>query len=74
MASVTIDGPALGDMQRKRELVRRITEAVAQAYGTPPQHITVLIREYGPESFAVGGRLLLDQRRGGDTAPGGDPG
>jgi 4-oxalocrotonate tautomerase family enzyme len=51
-------------MERKRTLVHEISRAVADAYGTPPEHITVLIREYGPESFAVGGQLLLDRRRG----------
>ena len=63
MALVTIDGSQIEDMDKKRQLVKTITEAVADAYGTPREHITVLIREYGPKDFSVGGQLLIDLRR-----------
>ena len=63
MALVRVDGAKIGDMDKKRQLVKSITDAVAEAYGTPREHITVLIREYGPEEFGVGGQLLIDLRR-----------
>jgi len=62
MPQITIDGPKLEDLERKRALVRKITDAVVEAYGSPREHTTVLIREHSAENFGVGGELLIDRR------------
>jgi len=64
MPTVIIEGPK-ADAETKRELVRRITEAVREVYGV--RHVSVIIHENEPENVGVDGELLADiiaKRRG----------
>ena len=61
MPTIVIDGPPVKDLDRKRTLVRALSEAAAQAYSLPAEIMTVLIRENQPENVGVGGILLLDR-------------
>jgi 4-oxalocrotonate tautomerase len=61
MPNVTIDGPVITDLDKKRKLVRDITSAMKVAYPVPEEAIVVVIRENGPENVGVGGALLLDR-------------
>ncbi|MHA1338424.1 MAG: tautomerase family protein [Promethearchaeota archaeon] len=63
MPGITIEGPELKDMNIKRELVKKITDLVEDAYKIPRDHITVTFKSYSPEDFAVGGTLLSDLRK-----------
>lgn len=45
----------------KRDLVRRVTEAVAQSVDLAPETVTVLIEEYERDNWAVGGKLFSDK-------------
>lgn len=45
----------------KRDLVKRVTEAVAGAADLLPETVTVLIEEYERDSWAVGGTLFSDK-------------
>jgi 4-oxalocrotonate tautomerase len=47
--------------EKKRELVKRITEVSSEIMGLPESTITVLIREFPPEDVGVGGSLLCDR-------------
>ncbi|ADL57801.1 4-oxalocrotonate tautomerase family protein [Methanothermobacter sp. KEPCO-1] len=47
--------------EKKRELVKRITEVSSEVMGLPESTITVLIREVPPEDVGVGGILLSDR-------------
>lgn len=40
---------------KKRALIKTVTEAVEESLGTPRSSIRVLIREVAPEHWAVGG-------------------
>lgn len=62
MPNITIDGPKIEDMARKRELVKSVTEAAVKAYGLPKQAIVVLIKENAPENVGIGGELLADRQ------------
>lgn len=64
MPNITIDGPRIEDLGRKRELVRSVTEAAVQAYGLPRQAMVILIKENDPENVAIGGELLADRPGG----------
>jgi 4-oxalocrotonate tautomerase len=61
MPTVTIDGPIVKDMDKKRELVKAITDAMEKAYGMPRHVFTVVIKENSPENVGVGGTLIIDR-------------
>lgn len=62
MPTIVIDGPPIKDLDRKRILVKALSEAAAQAYDLASEKMTVLIKENQPENVGVGGMLLLDRR------------
>ena len=62
MPTVTIDGPMIKDMDKKRNLVKEITDAMEKAYGMHRQVFTVVIKENSPENVGVGGTLIIDRR------------
>lgn len=64
MPTITIDGPPMLDIERKRELVREMTDAAEKACGIPRGSCVVLIRENTAENVGVGGVLLSDRRGG----------
>lgn len=63
MPTITAEGPPVKDLDRKRELVKKITDAAAEYYRLPKDIITVLIKENPPENVGTGGTLLVDRRR-----------
>ncbi len=65
MPNVAVEGPAIRDLDKKRQLVREITEAATKAYGLPSEVIVVLIKENSPENVGVGGRLISDRQQEG---------
>ena len=60
MPNVMIDGPEI-DVEIKRILVKKITDALEKAYKLPRDVYVVLIRENKPENVGVGGSLILDR-------------
>ncbi|MHC1604860.1 MAG: 4-oxalocrotonate tautomerase DmpI [Candidatus Methanofastidiosia archaeon] len=60
MPTITVEGPPI-DIERKRELVKKITEVAIEIYKI--EHITVLIRENPPENVGVNGQLIADRKR-----------
>ena len=61
MPTIMVEGPPI-DVERKRRLVKKLTEAAVEVYRI--EHITVLIRENLPENVGVGGQLLADRKKG----------
>ena len=55
MPLISIEGPALKDIAKKRDLAKEITDAAAKAYGFPREHFVVIIKENAPDNVAVGG-------------------
>ncbi|MBC7238391.1 MAG: 2-hydroxymuconate tautomerase family protein [Chloroflexi bacterium] len=62
MPNIVIEGPILKDMEKKRKLVEKVTEAAVEAYGLPKEAIVVIIKENPPENVGVGGKLIADRR------------
>ena len=62
MPVIRVDGPQIS-VDKKRELVKRLTEVAAEVYGMGKEHIIVLIRENPPENVGVGGELIADRRK-----------
>ena len=66
MPTIIVDGPPI-DLERKRQLVKGLTAAAVEVYGTIP--ITILIKENPPENVGVNGELLADRwKRRNDNA------
>lgn len=67
MPNITIDGPRIEDIDKKRELVKAVTDAAVQAYKMPAEHIVVVLKYNEPEDVAVGGKLVIDRKKGPAT-------
>ena len=61
MPNITIEGPAINELGKKRILTKIITEAAVKAYGLPKEAIVVIIKENSPENVIVGGQLIIDR-------------
>ena len=62
MPVVTIEGPRIAELAKRRKLTRDITEAASEAFGYPKETIMVILHEISPECVATGGELICDQR------------
>ncbi len=48
-------------VEKKRDLVKAVTDAVVQALEVKPEWVTVIIEEHGREDWATGGELHIDK-------------
>ena len=62
MPSIIIEGPILKDIEKKRQLVAKLTEIVHEIYAIDKSHITVTIKGYSPDDVGVAGKLISDLR------------
>lgn len=63
MPNITIEGPPITELEKKRALVREVTEAATKYYGLPKQVIVVVIKENAPDNVSVGGQLIVDRQK-----------
>ena len=61
MPVITIEGPPIKDMNKRRELVANLTKTAADTYDMPQDKIIIMIRESNPDQVAVGGELISDR-------------
>jgi 4-oxalocrotonate tautomerase len=61
MPIITVDGGVITDLDKKRVLVREVTDAAAKAYGLPKESFVVLLKENAKENIGVAGQLLSDR-------------
>ncbi len=66
MPTIVVEGPPI-DIEKKRALVRGMTETASAVYELPSRIIHVLIKENPPENVGVAGRLLADRREESGT-------
>jgi 4-oxalocrotonate tautomerase len=45
-------------VEQKRQLVESITAVVAEKINTPPEHVTIIIRDVPKHNWASGGKLF----------------
>ena len=62
MPVITIGGNNTITLEKKREMVKKVSEVVADAYDLPIEAITVLVQAYPKESIGVAGELLSDRK------------
>jgi len=61
MPTISVEGPFIRDIDKKRIFVQELTDAATKAYGLPRQAMIVLIKENPPENVGVGGKLIVDR-------------
>jgi len=61
MPFIQVDGPKIQNIERKRQLVAKLSDAAVEVYGLSKEHIIVLIREIAPDNVGIGGQLLADK-------------
>ena len=49
------------ELDQKRDLIERITQAFVDAYAVQPEAVQVFIHEVADENWAKGGRLAVDR-------------
>ena len=62
MPYITIQGPRIEDLDKKRKLAATVTDAAVEAYGLSKEHIVVVIETHPPENVAIGGQLIADRQ------------
>ena len=62
MPVITIAGNDGISLEKKREMVKNVSEVVAEAYDLPIEEITVLFQAYPKESIGVAGELLSEKK------------
>ena len=61
MPVITIAGNNGITVDKKREMVKKVSEIVAESYGLPVEAIPVLVQGYDKEDIGVAGELLSDR-------------
>ena len=61
MPIITLDGPHVKDLDKKREAASKIAATASELYGFNIESIIVLFKENVPENVAVGGKLIIDR-------------
>lgn len=62
MPVIRISGNPGISTEDKREMVKKVSEIVAEAYNLPIEAITVLVEAFPPEDIGVAGKLLSDRK------------
>ncbi|MCX7571688.1 2-hydroxymuconate tautomerase family protein [Tumebacillus sp. DT12] len=50
-------------LEQKRELAKRITDAVSEVAGSPQQNVHVFFTDMKREDYGFGGELTLDRQQ-----------
>ena len=61
MPHITVYTLKQSDINKKRQLVEKMTDTAAEVYGVPREAVTVEIMENEAENVAHGGQLLADR-------------
>lgn len=61
MPVITIAGNEGISIEKKREMVEKVSEVVAEAYDLPIETITVLVQTYSADNVGAAGKLLSDR-------------
>ncbi len=50
--------------EKKRAIVKRITDVMVEEAGVPREMVTVTIYDVPADNYAVGGQLIMDVKKG----------
>ena len=60
MPVITVEGPKIPDLDKKRRLVQEFTKTASEVFGLSKEAIIVILRETSPDCVASGGELICD--------------
>ena len=61
MPIITVEGPPINDINKRRKLVADLTTSAIAVYDMPKEKIIILLRENQPDQVAVAGELISDK-------------
>jgi 4-oxalocrotonate tautomerase len=61
MPIITIEGPHIEDLDKRRSFVRALTDAAVDAFDLPASTMIVLLHEVPQDRVASGGELISDR-------------
>ena len=62
MPVITIAGNNGITIEKKREMVKKVSEVVSEAYDLPIEAITILVQGYNFDDIGVAGELLSEKK------------
>ncbi len=65
MPVITVEGPRIDDLNRKRKLAQAFTDAASEAFGLGKEAIVVILHETAPDCVSTGGELVCDKGAAG---------
>lgn len=48
-------------VEQKRILAEKVTQAIVESIGAPPENVSIIIRDMAKENFAKAGKLASDK-------------
>lgn len=51
------------DIEKKRLLVKRLTEVICDTLGSPPEKVRVILSDMAHHDYSVGGVLYADEKK-----------
>jgi 4-oxalocrotonate tautomerase family enzyme len=69
MPVITVEGPVVPDLGKKRQLVQDLTKSASEVFGLPKESIVVILHETSPECVGVAGELVCDRQAARGTPP-----
>ena len=49
-------------VEKKRELVKKVTEAICESVDVTPDHVRIILNDMAKEDYAVAGQLIVDKK------------
>ncbi|UOD35710.1 tautomerase family protein [Deferribacteraceae bacterium V6Fe1] len=62
MPIISVEGPKVEDINKKREFIADVTKVAADFFEMPQESIIVLLKENEPQNVGVGGKLIADKK------------
>lgn len=61
MSIVQIELLAGRTVDQKRQLVKKVTDAIVESVNCPPDAVRIILRDMPKEHFAIAGKLKIDE-------------
>lgn len=74
MPIITVEGPEIEDLGKRRKLVRALTDAALEVFDVPARSIVVILKPNRNDHVACAGELICDRlEREGEQDGAGSP-
>ena len=63
MPIITLEGPPVEDLDKKRQLIKEVTQAAVKFYDMPTKDIIIFLKPLSPDRVGIGGKLIIDMEQ-----------